>query len=275
MEHRDRTRRSDEWDSITNGRVRTQPDPRERAMTGLFRNRWWVVFATICGLLVGAGPINVFTFGVFLKPITEDLGLSRGAFSAALTFHAAVAAVVLPIIGWLVDRWGARRIMLPGLLLYALATACYGLLQASPSLFTFLIFALTGLVGGVQSPIPYAAVIARWFDRQRGLALGIGTAGVGLGVALMPQVAALLIDAVGWRLAYVGLAIVVLLVAFPPVALFLREPGIPAHALRRPLPAVTATAVPGGPCRRGATVPGSSGGLPSRFSSTSSRSTER
>ena len=84
-------------------------------MTGMFRNRWWVVFATICGLVVGARPINVFTFGVFLKPITEDLGLSRGAFSAALTFHAAVAAIVLPLTGWLVDRWGARRIMLPGL----------------------------------------------------------------------------------------------------------------------------------------------------------------
>jgi len=42
-------------------------------MTSLFRNRWWVVLATIFGLLVGAGPINVFTFGIFLKPITEDL----------------------------------------------------------------------------------------------------------------------------------------------------------------------------------------------------------
>ena len=123
-------------------------------MASLFHNRWWIVFATICGLVVGAGPINVFTFGVFLKPITEDLGLSRGAFSAALTFHAAIAAIVLPIIGWLVDRWGARRIMLPGLLLYALATACYALIQASPLLLTFLIFAFTGLVGGVQSPIP-------------------------------------------------------------------------------------------------------------------------
>jgi predicted MFS family arabinose efflux permease len=110
-----------------------------------------------------------------------------------------------------------------------------------------LIFALTGLVGGVQSPIHYAAVIARWFDRQRGLALGIGTAGVGLGVALMPQVATLLIDAVGWRLAYVGLAIIVLLVAFPPVALFLREPGYPAGTLRRQQPADTATAAPGVP----------------------------
>jgi hypothetical protein len=61
---------------------------RERTMTSLFANRWWVVFATVCGLVVGAGPVNVFTFGVFLKPITEDLGLSRAAFSAALSLHA-------------------------------------------------------------------------------------------------------------------------------------------------------------------------------------------
>ena len=214
-------------------------------MASLFHNRWWMVFATICGLVVGAGPINVFTFGVFLKPITEDLGLSRGAFSAALTFHAAIAAIVLPIIGWLVDRWGARRIMLPGLFLYALATASYALIQASPLLLTFLIFAFTGLVGGVQSPIPYAAVIAQWFDRRRGLALGIGTAGVGLGVALMPQLAALLIDAFGWRLAYVGLAVAVLVVAFPPVAMFLRDPPGFARAQRLREPADTGAAVPG------------------------------
>jgi len=136
--------------------------------------------------------------------------------------------------------------LLPGLFVYALATASYGLLQASPLVFTFLIFALTGVVGGVQSPIPYAAVIAQWFDRQRGLALGIGTAGVGLGVALMPQVASRLIDTVGWRLAYVGLAIAVLLIALPPVALFLREPpGFSAYARRRRQPALTTAIVPG------------------------------
>jgi hypothetical protein len=60
-------------------------------MASLFANLWWVVFATVCGLVVGAGPVNVFTFGVFLKPITEDLGLSRGAFSAACRFMPAIA----------------------------------------------------------------------------------------------------------------------------------------------------------------------------------------
>jgi MFS family permease len=212
-------------------------------MTGLFRNRWWVVFATVCALVVGAGPINVFTFGVFLKPITESLGVGRGVFSSALTLHGVIAAVALPVIGWLVDRWGARRILLPGIFVYALATASYALIQASPLVLTFLIFAATGFFGGVGSPIPYAAVIAEWFDRQRGLALGIGMAGVGLGVALMPQLAAGLIGAVGWRFAYVGLAFAIVLLAYPPVVLFLREPpGFAARAHRRQDPAVAALA---------------------------------
>ena len=184
-------------------------------MTGVFRNRWWVVFATVCALVVGAGPINVFTFGVFLKPITESLGVGRGVFSSALTLHGVIAAFALPVIGWLVDRWGARRILLPGIFVYALATASYALIQASPLVLTFLIFAATGFFGGVGSPIPYAAVIAEWFDRQRGLALGVGMAGVGLGVALMPQLAAVLISTVGWRFAYVGLALAIVLVAYP------------------------------------------------------------
>jgi len=213
------------------------------ATTGLFRNRWWVVFATVCALIVGAGPINVFAFGVFLKPITEDLGVGRGLFSSALTLHGVIAAVALPVIGWLVDRWGARRILLPGIFVYALATASYALIQASPLVLTFLIFAATGFFGGVGSPIPYAAVIAEWFDRQRGLALGIGMAGVGLGVALMPQLAAGLIGAVGWRFAYVGLAFAIVLLAYPPVVLFLREPpGFAARAHRRQDPAVAALA---------------------------------
>src|SRR5437764_7079800 len=213
-------------------------------MRGIFANRWWIVFATICGLIVGGGAINVFAFGVFLKPITTELGVGRAMFSSALTLHAALAALACPAIGWLVDRWGARRVMIPGLFLYAAATASYALIQASPFAVTLLIFALTGLVGGVGTPIPYAAVITKWFDRQRGLALGIGIAGVGLGVALVPQLAAALIAAFGWRMAYVGLGIAVLVVAFVPVAVFLREPPAVARAADGtpaiPLPGIAA-----------------------------------
>lgn len=199
-------------------------------MRGFFGNRWWIVAATVCGLIVGGGAINVFAFGVFLKPITAELGIGRGMFSSALTLHSTLAALSCPLIGWLVDRWGARRVMIPGLIVYALATACYALIQASPFAITYLLFAVAGLVGGIGTPIPYAAVITQWFDRQRGLALGIGIAGVGLGVALVPQLAAALIAALGWRMAYLGLGIAVIVIAFVPVAVFLREPPVAARS---------------------------------------------
>lgn len=200
-------------------------------MGGILRNRWWVVFATVCGLIVGAGPINVFAFAVFLKPVTAALGVDRGVFSSALALQSLIGALACPLFGWLFDRWGARVVMIPGVLLFALATAAYSLMRASPLWITFAIFAFAGLFSPAASPIPYAAVTAQWFDRQRGLALGIGIAGVGLGVAIVPQLARVLIAAFGWRGAYLGLGAAVVLLAFVPVALFIREPpGLRAAA---------------------------------------------
>ena len=217
-------------------------------MRGLLGNRWWVVFASVCGLVVGAGPINVFAMNVFLKPVTEDLGIGRGLFGSAMTFNSAANAIACPIIGWAIARWGFRRVMVPGLLLAALATASYGLIQASPFALTYLIFVIGGFVAGVQSPIPYATAIGQWFDRQRGIALGIGIAGVGLGTALVPKLADRLIDAFGWRWAFVGLGVALLSVAFVPVTLFLREPPDLAERRRReagryPAGALTGTEV--------------------------------
>ncbi len=193
-------------------------------MGDMFRNRWWVVVATVLGLIVGAGPINVFAFGVFLKPITAELGVGRGLFSSALTLHATIAAIMCPIFGWMIDRWGVRRVMLPALVFYTLGIAAYSLIRADPFYVTYLIFGFAGLTGTVAGPIPYGTVIVQWFDRERGLALGIGMAGVGLGVALMPPLAAVLIVHFGWRIAYLGIAATVILFAFVPVALFVREP---------------------------------------------------
>src|SRR5262245_40671053 len=76
----------------------------EGVMTGIFASRWWIVFACACGLLVGAGAILIFTFGVFLKPITEDLGVSRGEMSGALGASTWFVAVSGPVIGWVIDR---------------------------------------------------------------------------------------------------------------------------------------------------------------------------
>jgi MFS family permease len=193
-------------------------------MGGLFANRWLVVAASMCGLLVGSGPILIFSSGVFLKPVSAELGVTRGDLSSALFLAAICTAIACPVLGWFLDRFGTRRVMIPGVILYALVVAGFGLMQKNPVFVIPLIYALVGIVGAVQTPIPYAAVVAQWFDRQRGLALGIATAGVGLGVVVLPPFLALLINNFGWRHAYYGLGLAVLLLAWLPVALFVREP---------------------------------------------------
>src|SRR6516164_4379041 len=202
-------------------------------MGGLFANRWLVVAASMCGLLVGAGPILIFSSGVFLKPVSAELGITRGDLSSALFLATICTAISCPIFGWFLDRFGTRRVMIPGVILYALVVAGFGLMQKNPVFVIPLIYALVGIVGAVQTPIPYAAVVAQWFDRQRGLALGIATAGVGLGVVVLPPFLAMLINDFGWRHAYYGLGLAVLLLAWLPVALFVREPPALARAAAR------------------------------------------
>ncbi len=214
-------------------------------MSEFFRNRWWVVFASVLGLLVGAGSINVFAFGVFLKPVTEDLGISRGDLSSALALSSVLTAISCPFIGLSIDRWGVRTVMLPAIALFALATAGYSLMQAEPLAMVFLIFGIAGILGGGQTPIAYAKTVSGWFDKERGLALGIAMAGVGLGAAVIPKLAGTLIPAYGWRNAYIGLGIAVFVLGFLPVALFLRDPvrradAAPAPALLRGLTAAEA-----------------------------------
>ena len=73
-------------------------------MGGMFANRWWIVFASACGLLVGTGSIMIFSFGVFLKPVTEDLGISRGDLSTALGSATWLTALACPVVGWLREQ---------------------------------------------------------------------------------------------------------------------------------------------------------------------------
>ena len=87
-------------------------------MKGRFRNRWWVVFASALGLLVGNGPIMQFTFGVLLTPVSREFGWNRGTVSSAIVAGLWTTAVATPVFGWLVDRLGIRVVLrLPPLLL--------------------------------------------------------------------------------------------------------------------------------------------------------------
>ena len=201
-------------------------------MNGILRNRWTIVGASAVGLMCSAGPVNIFTFGVFLRAVTEDLHIGRATFASAMLITSWISTLSGPVIGWLLDRWGARPVMIVSIVLFALATAAQSFITASLAVI-YLLFALKGLCGAGQSPVAYAFVVAKWFDRQRGLALGIAMAGVGLGTSVIPPIVAYLIGAYGWRAAYVGLGAVILVVAGLPVLLFIREPS-EAERARQP-----------------------------------------
>jgi MFS family permease len=196
-----------------------------------FTNPWWVVAGAAAGLFVCNGPVLTLTFGVFLKPVMADMGWDRGTASFALSIGPFLAALAVPVFGRLMDRWGIRAVALPGIVIYA---GFLGLLGLSPhSLWVFAILAsLAGAASAIQTPLSYAKAIAAWFDRRRGLALGIAMAGVGLGAIVLPQLSRVLIDQYGWRGTYVILAIMTVAIAFPAVALWIREPR-PGEGERR------------------------------------------
>ena len=183
---------------------------------------WWVVVASGIGLALCFGPIIVATFGVFFKSLSQEFGWSRAQISLAFSLAMVANTVAVPFIGRLVDYIGARKVILAGSLFLGLGVLL--LSAVSSHLWQFYaIYLMIGLAGGASSPVPYAKVIARWFDRLRGLALGLSLAALSLSFAIMPFVAHMLLAAIGWRTAYALMGLAVIGITLPVIGLLLKE----------------------------------------------------
>ncbi len=183
---------------------------------------WRVVLAAHCGVLVSFGSLLVFTFSIFLKPLSAQFGWKREAISSAFGIAALTVAACSPLLGRWLDRYGPHRIVLPAFAIFGLAFASLSLL--TPSLIHFYaVFVVLGLVGNATTQMGYARAVSSWFSRRRGLALSLVVAGVGVGSVVLPIAAQWLIDAFGWRAAYAVLGAFALLMGLPLTALFVRE----------------------------------------------------
>ncbi len=205
----------------------------------LLRSPWWIVFGSVLGLAVGNVTILQFSTSVLMKPIMAEFGWARTVPSAAVGLGTLFAAFATPFIGKLIDRRGIKVVTLSAITLFALATAAMSIAPASAFVFLAM-FAVVGLFSAGQAPLPYAKSIAASFDHRRGIALGIAMTGVGLGAALMPKLAQTYLEHFGWRGAFVALGATIFVIAFPAVALFLKEPGS-----RGPTLAAGSAALPG------------------------------
>jgi MFS family permease len=182
---------------------------------------WWIVFASAVGLFWTV-PIAVYSFTVFMKPLMQEFHAGRAAISLAFTFQLFAGVITAPILGWLLDRYSARGLILLG-------TSVFGIVLLSNRAFSgtlshlYLLFIVMGVSLHGGGPIPYGSVITRWFDKRRGLALGLMMLGIGLGAMVMPVVSQQLISRFGWRTSYQILGGVLIVIALPVVAVLLKE----------------------------------------------------
>jgi MFS family permease len=198
---------------------------RAAAVGGAFpENPWWIVVAAFIAVLVANGPVLTFSFGVFMQSLVDELGIGRGTLGGFFFLQAVLGALTAPLFGALVDRYGTRPVMIPWIVGFA---ALLMLMAATGgSLAAFIaVFLLLGPGSQGQGPIGYAKALTQRFGDRLGLALGISAAGVGVGAALLPQFARVLIEHFGWRDAYIGLGLAELVIALPMVAIFVRGVG--------------------------------------------------
>jgi MFS family permease len=182
---------------------------------------WWVVAAAAVGLFWGV-PITVFSFSAFLKPLMQTFHAGRAAVSLAFTLQLVVSALSSPLAGWLIGRYGARKVILCGTSLFG-AMLLFNRVLSTTLLHLYFFYAVLGFTVHGMGPIPYGHVVSHWFDRRRGLALGLMMIGIGSGAMIIPAFAHQLIARYGWHAAYTILGSMVLLISIPVVAAILKE----------------------------------------------------
>ena len=183
------------------------------------RQAWIIaasVFVTL--FLVWGGGVN--TGPVFLPPLLKYFGWTRARVSTLGSAGALMAGVCGPLVGWLVDRIEARRVMLLG----ALTTGIGFLAASRADTYYALLVANLIIATGVTAAtlIPASLVIASWFGERRGLAMGLTFAGTSLGGAAMIVIANRAIAFGGWRAGYVAMAVPMVLIVAPLVLFVVR-----------------------------------------------------
>ena len=185
---------------------------------------WGVAVAAFAGVMTSFAPIVPYTFSLFLNPLHAAFGWRRAAMDGTFATAAITVALVSPFIGMLLDRFPPRRIILPSILVFALALASLSRLRGGIGQF-YLTFFVLGLVANGTAQFAYTRTILTWFQKHRGFALALILTGSGVGSMAIPPATQWMIGHHGWRSAYLLLGGIALL-GLPLTALLVRNrPG--------------------------------------------------
>ena len=188
---------------------------------GEIGERWPLILATCIGIVSSSFVLPYYTIGALLTPVTEEFGWSRAQFQAAILFSSGLGALTAPIIGWFNDRYGPRRVALPSMVGLSLGFVIASQM-AGELWMLFAAYGFMALLGAGTIPVTWTRAIATSFFKRRGLALGLALTGTGLCASVAPHYTVWLTGEFGWRGAYLGLALVPLVLAFPVLFFFFR-----------------------------------------------------
>ncbi len=183
---------------------------------------WYVALGCGIGLACGLATVLTYTFGVFVTPLRQEFDWSQTEVFAALFLSVLTITFVAPFFGMLVDRLGARRVILVGLVFEAALVASF-YFQDGNVLTFYLRYIGLAVLGVGTTHIAFTRIIALWFDRQRGLALGVTLAGVGIGGFVWPILSQWAINAYGWRSAYLVIAAAIIVFGCTIILLVVRD----------------------------------------------------
>ncbi|MCX7857764.1 MAG: MFS transporter [Deltaproteobacteria bacterium] len=162
------------------------------------------------------------SFSVFYAKLVDELGWARADIALAQSLTFIMYMVVVPFVGTLIDRFGPRRVVIPGILLTGIGLALCATIKDVLEIYLFY-----GLIVGIGTPfisiVSYSSVLAHWFQKRRGLASGIATSGMGIGTFGLVILSQILIASYGWRMAFLILGFLTICLLIPANGLLLRH----------------------------------------------------
>lgn len=176
----------------------------------------WIIAGCFVLLFLFAGA-GFYSFSIFIKPLEKQFGWSRGAISLTMSIYMLLHGFVGPVVGHLTQTYGLKRVMT----LFALGSGtCFILVSFTSTLWYFYMsYALLAIANSGIGFIPVSSLLARWFIRRRGTAIGAAMVGISVGGFVLSPIIGQITYHFGWRVSYVFLGLLVWLMAVP-VTLF-------------------------------------------------------
>jgi len=200
----------------------------------------YIVITAFLSLFAIVG-IALYGLPFFYDFWTESFDWSRKTVTSGNALSKLVVAPLFGFIaGWMIDRYGPRKLMIAGSLM--VGTAMIGLSFTGGSLSLFYLFYVFNALGYVcAGPLPCQVLISRWFDKNRGKAMGIAYLGIGAGGALVPLLANGVESRFGWNIAMIVLGVVIVMISLP-LAYFIKEPTV-KDVKKTPEPSVSVKSI--------------------------------